>query len=113
MKKLAQHSTEASQAVRNTNCLLISRHQLEIVAAQEVQEFTALNKEELTISNRCGEYVQDNRTQSIYDNSVKCVKYLIIWVMNDKENQCCFLSSALPQALLPGGWLINLTLLKL
>jgi len=51
VKKLAQHSTKGSQAVRNTNCLLISRHQLEIVAAQEVQEFTALKQEELTISN--------------------------------------------------------------
>ena len=55
-----------------------------------MQEFTALNKEELTISNRYGEYMQDNTTQSIYDNSIKCVKYLIIWVMNDKKNSVTF-----------------------
>lgn len=104
MKKLAPHSTEASQAVKNTNCLLISRYQLEIVAAQEMQEFTALNKEELTISNRYGEYMQDNTTQSIYDNSIKCVKYLIIWVMNDKKktvllSKLCFTSSTITRRL--------------
>lgn len=65
------------------------------------------------ISNRCGEYMQDNTTQSIKDKSVNRVKYLIMWVMNNKENQCHFLNSALPQVSLPRGWLVNLTLPKL